>query len=77
MSVNVIANLFDKNKGLSQIVYNTIKYFGGYGGAGEKNWGLIYKTVRGIDTKSVCAHKSRKWRMQKKIQIYKTVRTHT
>ena len=37
--------------------------------------GLIYKTVRRILSKSVRAPESQKWRTQKNIRIYKTVRT--
>ena len=40
-------------------------------------WGLIYKTVRGIATKSVRTPKSQVLRAPKNIQIYKTLRTHT
>ena len=38
-------------------------------------WGLIYKTVRGIVTKSVRSPKSQVLHAPKNIQIYKTLRT--
>ena len=40
-------------------------------------WGLIYKTVHGIATKSVRTPKSQVLRAPKNIPIYKTLRTHT
>ena len=40
-------------------------------------WGLIYKTVRGIVTKSVHTPKSQVLRAPENIRIYKTLRTHT
>lgn len=43
----------------------------------KQTWGLIYKTMRRIFTKSLRAPKSQKWRTPKNIPIYKTVRTHT
>ena len=44
---------------------------------GTMTWGLIYKTVREMVTKSVRTPKSQVLRAAKNIPIYKTLRTHT
>lgn len=40
---------------------------------GERSWGLTYERVRSFQTKSWCAHKSRKIHMHINIQIYQTL----